>query len=295
MPKSSDSKSASSWKKLKKSKPKSRRASSSWRARMRRIFKFSRWAALAAVLIGLAYGANYAWKNLCIDDVFAPKRKPLKSVEFKSDGAITAGWLAGILKIPKGSTISDVNIFHIKKILEEVSQIKSVSVERAYPDILRIEIEELKPMAKLVVDVDSRRTLFLVSPGGDVFRPVCYATETLDGLILVEGAKFESGEKMAGAEKLREFLEAARGRFPDEFPKWASVDISQLESITLPLISVTTRGGTKIVFDAAEPKKQFDKLDYILRYSKQKSLNDFERIDLSLKDRADAKLRTAPR
>ena len=46
----------------------------------------------------------------------------------------------------------------------------------------------------------------------------------------------------------------------------------------------------EISFDTKELEKQLDRLEYILRYAKEKPLNKIERIDLSLKERADVKI-----
>ncbi len=293
MLKNSDKGGESSWRRLKRSKmtPKSKRAASSWRVRVRRLAKFAKWTAAVALLAAMGFGAYYAWTNFCVDDIFASNRIALKSIKFKSDGVIDAEWIGKILKIPKNSTISDVNIFHLKRLLEDISQIDSANVERVYPDIIKVEISEKRPMAKITAGVDFKRVLYLISTEGDLFRPVCYTPKTLDSLIYVEGAKFDFGKKIGCHEKLGMFLNSARTRFPKEVENWFSVDVSQIDSLTLPLVTVRTRAGTKIIFSLSDLEKQFDKFDYILRYSKQRSLNDFESIDLSIKDRAIAKLK----
>lgn len=282
-----------SWRKLKKSKvaAKSKRASTPLRARLRKVGKVVRVLLALAVLGGIIFGVNYVYRNFCIEDLLGAKHADLRAVEFKSDGVISAHWLGGILKIPKNSTLSDINIFDLKKILEDVSQIKSAEVERIYPDILRIEISELKPLAKIAVNVDLKPTVFMVATDGSFFKPICYTDEMLNSYVFLEGVKLDYGKKYENVKKFAEFIDTAKKRFPDEVAKWYAIDLSELGSLTLPLVVVTTRTGTKIIFDASDLKKQFDKFDYILRYSKQRSLNDFEKIDLSLKDRVDAKLR----
>ena len=64
----------------------------------------------------------------------------------------------------------------------------------------------------------------------------------------------------------------------------------ELDSVTLPLIIVKTEEGAQIVFATQDYQKQFDRLDYILRYSQQRPLKSIERIDLSLRDRADVRI-----
>ena len=73
--------------------------------------------------------------------------------------------------------------------------------------------------------------------------------------------------------------------------KWAEINVQDIDSV-VKLIAATTEDGVKIIFAPQDYPKQFDRLEYVLRYSKENKLQDIKQIDLSLRERADVKLRT---
>ena len=89
---------------------------------------------------------------------------------------------------------------------------------------------------------------------------------------------------------IKEFLKLAKHALPEEVQNWRAINVSEIDSLTLPLITVSRIDGGTIIFAPKELEKQLDRLEYILRYAKEKPLNKIERIDLSLKERADVKI-----
>lgn len=278
--------------------PRRRAAPVPWRARLR---KLRLW--ICAVLLpcaaaaAVAYGAWYAYRNLYMEDIFLSDARPIKKIEFKTDGVINPKWLGSYLKLPQKSTFNDVNIFAVKSSLESLTQVKSAKVERIHPDTLRIELEEHKPMAKFSTKVDYADRVYLMSPEGVFFEPVCVNPEFVARLPSLERAnpEFDGAvpKRYGNARILREFFAYAQAA--GELENWKEVDVSDAAKITMPLLKVRTRDGTLIVFSPKDYAKQFDRLEYILRYSREKGLNGIERIDLSLKGRADVKYRDSPK
>lgn len=286
-----------SWKALKKRKanPKNKRAASTWRARLRKMWKISRLILWLCLVCGLAGGLYYACQRLNFSQLVSTNAPAIRTIEFKSDGVITSGWLGKLLSIPKDSTLSDINIFELRKTLEDISQIRTANVERVYPDVLRIVVVERKPIAKIELDSVQKSSEFLVADNGFIFRPICYSAEQMAKFIRIEDANFTKDRRFMDAEKFAKFVEYARKRFPSEVDTWQVANVSQMRSLTFPIIKIRTSGGTLIIFDITNPQEQFDKFDNVLRYSKGKSLNDFEKIDLTLKGSASAKLKKASR
>lgn len=283
------------WRDLKDGSSSSRRhAPLSWRARLRALWTWSKRAFAAIALACLCAGAYYLYQNTYIEDIFSGKTELIKQIEFKTDGFITGKWLNEFLRIPAKTKLSNINIFALKQALESMGQIKSATIERVYPDILRILISEHKPFMRAAVKIDYQVRLYAMSPEGVFFQPICIPDKVLDSLPFLEGylPVFQDNEPMRykNAALLEEFLKISRSALPEEVDAWRSINVSEIDNLTLPLITVARKDGGTIIFEPRNFRKQLDRLEYVLRYAKEKTLNKIERIDLSLKDRADVKI-----
>ena len=200
-----------------------------------------------------------------------------------------------VQKIPADSTVSDVNIFAIKGAIDALGQVKSASVERVFPDVLRIKTSEYKPIAKAKIEINSSIKEYLLAETGEFFEPSCMPVEVFNSLPTVQGLNIvlENGKPLPyrHAKTVTNFLRYANARMPEQASKWNTLRLGALDSRILPLIEVVTQDGVKIIFLPENLKKQFDRLDYILRYSVQKPLLNIEKIDLSLDNRSDVKLK----
>ncbi len=244
----------------------------------------------AGVVALLCWGAYEALSSGALQDIFSPKAGKIKRFELKTDGVISAAWIFKYLDIPKDAALSDVNIFFLKELLDSVGQIKSVNISRKYPDTLRVTISEHEPIAKIAVRPDSKIEYYLLSGDGKFFKPICISDETVAKLPSIRGIRLvlsDSGPlDYPLANVLDEFLKRSQEKMPVESMKWRTIDLSELSSLTAPLISVISENGAKYVFSAKDFEKQLDRLDYILKYSARKPLIGITRIDLSLSDRA---------
>ena len=143
MPKKPAVKKASTWRDLNSDGGKKRRKIPlSLRAKLRAAWLWLRAALALAALGGLGYGAYFLYQNAFIEDILGSKGAQIKRIEFKTDGLATAEWLKGRLKISPDARLGEVNIFALKSALESLSQIESASVERAYPDALKITLTD---------------------------------------------------------------------------------------------------------------------------------------------------------
>lgn len=286
--------SVADWRKLKEGSPETRKKPLSWRARFKSLSSWIKRILVAAAIVAAGSGAYYVYSNFYVDEILSGKTGNIKNIELKTDGAITGKWLGAFLKIPPRAKLDDINIFAVKKSLEDLEQVTSASVERIYPDVLRITITELKPMMRVTVKINGGPRTYLMSPNGVFFRPVSMDRSFIEKLPRIEDARISfDGSRprpYANAHKVREFLAYAQKLMPEELAKWRAINVRELDSVILPLIIVKTEGGAQIVFATQDYQKQFDRLDYILRYSQQRPLKSIERIDLSLKDRADVRI-----
>ena len=94
------------------------------------------------------------------------------------------------------------------------------------------------------------------------------------------------------APEIAGFLGAAHAALPAVARGWKSIDVSDLGSLTLPLLKVVDASGMEIIFAPKDYKKQFGRLEYILRYQRENPLTVIKRIDLSIKGWAPVKIKT---
>ena len=178
--------------------------------------------------------------------------------------------------------------------LEMLSQIKTSRVERIYPDILRITISEHKPFAKVLLKVDYQNRIYLLSNEGSFFSPISIDEDEINALKYIEGIKivFDGNvpAKYKSIHKLVEFVSAVKSRLPEEFDSWLSIDVSQIDSITLPIITITTQSGIKYIFKTNQYTRQIDRLEYILKYMKDNPIEKVEKIDLTYEDSSIVKI-----
>ena len=266
----------------------------SWRAKMRMLLVRAKYAAAAAAACAAAYGAYYLYSTSFFHELFGTKSEEIKRIEFKTDGVITPKWIGSYINLGKKTKLADVNIFAVKNALENLTQIKTAKVERVQPDRLRITITEHYPMAKATAEIDMRTAVFLVSPEGVFYEPICVNGEYIESLPEIVGCDMSfngrTPKDLSCAKKVAEFLAYTQARMPTGH-RWASINVKELEGVA-PLISAKTAEGVKIIFAPKDYPKQFDRLEYVLKYSKQNNIQDIKQIDLSLKERADVKLRT---
>ncbi len=272
---------------------KSKAKTVSWRAKLRIFFVRVKYALVVLAVCAIIYACYNLYTTAFFDDIFGVGSKKITRIEFKTDGVITPRWIGSYIKLQKNSKLADVNIFAIKSNLENLTQVKSATVERVYPDKLRITISEHKPMAKAYAEIDMRTVLYLVSPEGIFYEPICLNKSYVEKLPEVVGYNLNfngrTPQNLKCADKLMEFLAYSQAKRPMD--SWVSINVKELEGV-VPLISATTPEGVKIIFAPKDYPKQFDRLEYVLRYSKENKLQDIKQIDLSLKERADVKLKT---
>ena len=83
----------------------------------------------------------------------------LKKVQFSTNGTITSRWLANNLGLKKGLDLFDLDILEIRKKLENVQQIKEVSIEKIFPDTLLIKIDERVPLLYFFIMINGKNMM----------------------------------------------------------------------------------------------------------------------------------------
>ena len=252
---------------------------------------------MLALFGALCYTVYVLYSTSFFDDIIGTDSEKIKHIEFKTDGVITSKWIGSYVHykdlLSRNKTLAEADIFAIKNALENLTQIKKATVERVYPDKLRITVSEQRPMAKAITQKDMRTILYIVSPEGVFYEPICMNETYVKDMPLITGYQLNfngrTPQELKCAPKIVEFLAYSQSRMPMQ--KWKSINIRDLESVA-PILVASTENDVKIIFAPKDYKKQFDRLEYVLKYSKENNIQDIKQIDLSLKERADVKLKT---
>lgn len=116
------------------------------RERRRLIIRSLVWALIVcAILVGLSYGWSLGRKKILDTGLFS-----LRTIEITTDGAwVTAEQVKRWAGIREGMNILDIDLSRVRRDLELVPQVKSASVERVLPHLLRVRVVEREPVARI--------------------------------------------------------------------------------------------------------------------------------------------------
>jgi|YNPBryantNP2012_1023418.scaffolds.fasta_scaffold13319_3 hypothetical protein len=157
------------------------------------------WALIVAlstfgIVVGVSYGWSWGRQKVLDAGLFA-----LKTVEITIDGNwVTAEQVRRWVGIREGMNLLAIDLPRVRRDLELVPQVRSASVERVLPHLLRVRVVEREPVARV-------QTLAVRSEGG--FTP---ATYYLDEMGVVMPAP-QPGEVSADFLQTLETLPLIRG------------------------------------------------------------------------------------
>ncbi|MDR2807010.1 MAG: FtsQ-type POTRA domain-containing protein [Puniceicoccales bacterium] len=247
----------------------------------------------ALLSLGLLYGMASLWSYLEEPLKAWGKsiyKQPLKRVEFKSDGVLTAQWVKPFLaNLKPGIDLMAIDIFEIKQKLETCAQVKNAIVERQFPKTLKITVEERIPLLRLRLhDGKSTHEMF-IDAEGVVFRgettgdPKHYTIPFLSGITL---KKTKGGyyEKVPNLDKVYQLLHIARTKYWPIYTQIEVVSIENLRQRSAPWSKITMRCqcATSIIFKDNDFDEQLKRLDFILNTPRVHDNLPVERIDLTL-------------
>lgn len=222
-----------------------------------------------------------------------PPSKPIEQILFDTNGKLPDAWLSKVVKIKPGMTLMEADIHGLKAQLESQGQVESASVERVFPNALRIQLKERVPALRLAVAMeDGRARARIVAKDGTVYDGVGYSKATLANLPYVQPYIHADGsvEPMRGIEHVSALLELARQTQPKIFKTWQVVSLSNFSGdLDMPgqVIEIRSSYVPRIIFSASRDfGMQMERLVFIYKDVKERGNPSMERIDLSLRGAA---------
>jgi cell division septal protein FtsQ len=254
---------------------------------------------LLALLGGVfAVMAAVAWAVIAFTQREAPMQiatpsKPVESIIFDTDGVLPSRWLGTVIELRRNTTMMEVDIHAMKQQLEAHGQVKSASVERQFPNVLKIKINEHEPVLRMrVMGANEQPEVRIVSRQGTIYKGVGYPEATLRKLPYVVPYRHPGGgfKPLHGIERVAELLEVTRRTQPNFFKTWQLVSLEHYSGqpeMPGEIIEVRTSIVPRIIFGLnTDFAQQLDRLGVILQYVQNRGNPAVKRIDLSLQGSA---------
>lgn len=283
-----------SWRALAR-RPRTRRIQSP-QARKRRqaqILKLMALVVLMAAFIGGATWAIIALKSRDEPLQIAAPSKPVEQIIFETNGVLPNSWLGSVIELRRDTAMMEVDIHAMKQRLEAHGQVKSASVERQFPNALKIYIEEHEPVMRMrVMGQDDRPDVRIISRAGTIYKGVGYVQATLNKLPYLVPYRYPEGriKPLRGIERVAELLEVTRRTQPNFYKTWKVVSLQHYSGdpeMPGEVIEVRTVMVPRIIFGLnTDFAQQLDRIGVILQYVQNRGNPAVKRIDLSLQGSA---------
>jgi cell division septal protein FtsQ len=214
------------------------------------------------VLFATLFGCFLAWRGgewVLNRLVYENRAFAIREIQVQSDGVIAAEQLRRWANIKPGANLFALDLARVKRDLEMVPLLASVSVMRIPPKTLRILVTEREPVARVDVfrpGADGARVpgVYQVDAEGFVMLPVgpyqrtSRLTPADDSLPVLLGVK--SGELQLGR-RLNSPQTTAALRLISEFaysPMAGLVDLRSIDVTALDVLVVTTAQESEVTF-----------------------------------------------
>ena len=219
--------------------------------------------------------------------------KPVEKIVFNTDGVLPNSWLSTVINLRRNTSMMEVDIHVMKQQLEAHRQVKSASVERQFPNILKVNIKEYDPVMRMrVLGPNDQTELRIVSRAGTIYKGEGYSEANLNELPYLQ--PYQNSEhdlkQIRGIEQVAELLDLTRRSQPNFYKSLKVVsleDYSGYPEMLGDVIEVRTTIVPRVIFGLkTDFAKQLDRLGLILGYLENHDNPALKRIDLSLQDSA---------
>jgi len=244
--------------------------------------------AVACLITGIGIILWGVCKWLIDVTIYSNERFLIKKIEVNSEGGVSVNDIIQWSGVKQGQNLLAIDLYRIKRDLELVPRIKSVSIERQLPDTLKIYVQERVPFTKIsllgqkpdgsvgviyyFLDYDG----YVIGNESDLKLKPTFALSSYPTILglnendLKDHKRVESPQLIAAHEFLRQF---------EMSPAYAIDDIDQVDISETGVLHVTTVQGMELSFridDFARQLRRWRQIfDYGLSLNKSIAYADF--------------------
>ncbi|MCX7871954.1 MAG: FtsQ-type POTRA domain-containing protein [Verrucomicrobiae bacterium] len=199
----------------------------------------------------------------------------IKVIDIQTDGVISREQIRRWAGVQVGDNLIALDISRVRRDLELVPMIKTVSVEKVLPSTLRIRVAEREPIAKvLMTDGLGHETVYTLDDSGQVMVPLHYTqmdapkptNDFLPTIIGVGRADLRIGFKVTSPQ----LLAALRLIVAFERSPMSGLTSIKTVDVSFPgILQVMTEEGSSVVFSPDQFDIQFRRWRMAYEYGRQ--------------------------
>lgn len=219
------------------------------------------------------------------------KGVPVRDFVVRTDGVLDRAWVERTLDLKKGVSLMELDLVDLKRRLEESGQVSKAVIERKFPDVLVVTLQERTPVARIMALIgDAAPVSFMVARDGMVYSPFGYdpamagALPFIDGVKLVrEGAGFA---RIEGMEAVADLLGTAQAAAPSLYRSFKIVSLARFALDRT--LAVKSTEVESITFGSSQDSfyRQIARLDYILEETRrQNTPGQLKSVNLAIGDK----------
>jgi len=199
--------------------------------------------------------------------VYENRAFAIQEIDVQTDGVISVDQLRRWAGVKPGANLLALDLARVRRDLELIPLVRSVSVERILPHTLRLRVTEREPVAQVNIprlppDGGLDVSVYHLDPDGWVFppldpgqraMPLNQGREVLPVICGVKAQALQSGRRLTAAQ-VQAALRFLAGF--DQSPMAGLVDVRQVDVSAPGVLVVTTEQGSEVTFGLTEFEQQ---------------------------------------
>jgi len=231
------------------------------------------------------------WENDRTKLTAPTKGVPIRDYALRTDGVLDKSWVQRTLDLRKDASLMELDLAQLKNRLEESGQVSKAVIERRFPDVLVITLQERTPVARVMALIgDAPPVAFVVSRDGMVYSGSGYDQGMTEALPFIDGVKLVregSGfARIEGMEAVADLLGTAQASAPALYRSFKVVSLARFGldrtlAVKSTDVDVITFGSSQDSF-----YRQLARLDYILDETRrQNATGQLKSVNLAVGDK----------
>jgi len=219
------------------------------------------------------------------------KGLPIRDFVVRTDGVLDKSWVQRTLELPKAASLMELDLADLKRQLEESGQVSKAVIERRFPDVLAVTLQERTPVTQVMALIgDAAPVSFMVARDGMVYSGFGYDPVMAGELPFIDGVKLiREGYgfvRIDGMESVADLLGTAQVSAPALYRSFRVVSLARFALDRT--LAVKSTEVELITFGASQDSfyRQIARLDYILEETRrQEGVGQLKSVNLAVGDK----------